>query len=232
MDKSLSIIVYSYDEGENAPSVVGEAFEFLEKNGIEGEVVFVNDGSRDLTEDLLSNFMHNEKFKYLKHLNNMGIGAAIKTGLGRAGMTWVTAIPGDGQISPDELGKMLEAAGEADLVVSRFPERFRTADDVVRRVFSVGFHLSCQLVMGGGWGMDGVWLSKTGEVSALPVVSRSFVANIEIPLRLIRAGARWKRVDLKVRRRTRGRSKIFSFGRIVGVGGEILTAGYAMKFKK
>jgi len=58
MDKSLSIIVYSYDEGENAPSVVGEAFEFLEKNGIEGEVVFVNDGSRDLTEDLLSNFMH------------------------------------------------------------------------------------------------------------------------------------------------------------------------------
>jgi len=225
MHDSLSIIIYGYNEAENAARTVAEALEFIEARGLDAEVLFVDDGSTDGTKQSLEGFMDNIRFKYLKHDTNKDIGEAIRTGLGSAAKAWVTALPADGQISPHELGKLLDAAPGVSLVVSRFPRRFKTADDLVRRLFSVGFHALCQAFMGGGWGMDGVWMARVDEVREMSFVAHTFVANIEIPVRLIRSGQNWSRVDLEVRRRPGGRSKIFSFGRIVKVAGEIVKTG-------
>jgi glycosyltransferase involved in cell wall biosynthesis len=225
METSLSIIIYGYNEAENAVGTVTEAIEFVEARGLDAEVLFVDDGSTDRTRQVLDDFIKNRKIAYLSHRNNMGIGEAIRTGIGAAQKAWVTALPADGQVPPREIGKLLDAIEGVSLVVSRFPGRFKTADDLIRRIFSIGFHLFCQAFMGGGWGMDGVWMARVDQVRDMGFVSRTFVANIEIPVRLIRSGEAWRRVDLEVRPRAGGRSKIFSAGRILKVGSEIVKTG-------
>jgi glycosyltransferase involved in cell wall biosynthesis len=225
MENSLSIIIYGYNEGENAARTVAEALELVETRGLDGEVIFVDDGSTDHTSRALEDFTRSKRIIYLSHEYNKGIGSAIKTGLAAARKAWITALPADGQVPPGELAKILDAAAGVTLVVSRFPRRFKTADDLVRRFFSIGFHAFCQVAMGGGWGMDGVWMARADRVRDLDFLSRTFVANIEIPVRLIRSGETWRRVDLEVRPRAGGRSKIFSAGRILRVGAEILKAG-------
>lgn len=229
MCRSVSIILYGYNEGENAPSMVEEAFDYLDKSSLEGEVVFVNDGSSDETEERMRDFSGESRFRYLSHGTNRGIGAAIRTGIAGSEKDWIAALPADGQISPHELKKMVDASSGVALVVSRFPERFKTADDMIRKVFSTGFHLMCRLFMGGGWGMDGVWMARREDLVAAAFASETFVANIEIPVRLIRSGVKWKRVDIQVRRRAGGSSKIFSPGRIMRVAGEIVKIGYMIK---
>ena len=234
MDPLLTIIIYGYNEKESAALLVEESFDFFDSGPIEGEVVYVDDGSTDGTARSLEKYLDTGRFHFCRHEANRGIGAALSTGIPHARGTWVTALPADGQISPHEVKTMLEALSDQDvsLVISHFPRRFETADDMVRRVFSTGFHLMCQVIMGGGWAMDGVWMARTGLVRDLSFLSGTFVANIEIPVRLIRSGAKWKRVALNVRRRESGSSKIFSFGRIVRVGREIAKTGVKIRLTK
>lgn len=80
------------------------------------EVIVVDDGSPVPVEDLLEGL----PVKVLRHSENQGKGWALRTGLRaarEAGFRFAVTLDADGQHAPEDVPKMIEAAGERTLVV-------------------------------------------------------------------------------------------------------------------
>ena len=112
MKKTLSVIVPAYNEGES----IREVLEKLkhELAGIPHEIIVVNDGSTDRTADEARKV---SGIELLEHTENMGYGAAIKTGLRKARHEWILITDADGTYPSEGIRKLLEHAGDYDMVV-------------------------------------------------------------------------------------------------------------------
>ncbi|MEI6039832.1 MAG: HAD-IB family phosphatase [Candidatus Berkelbacteria bacterium] len=79
--QKLSVVIPAFNEEAIICHVIREALKPIEVT----EVIVVNDGSTDRTEEkVLKEFEKNKKFVYLKHKQNKGKGLALKTGLIKA----------------------------------------------------------------------------------------------------------------------------------------------------
>jgi len=111
----LVIIVPVYNEGVRSVATIKQILEVSKS-----EVVVVDDGSRDDSWDcLIRNFGKNKRVYLLKHIINLGKGAAMKTGVK---MAWklksdgVIFIDADGQHNPKYLPEFEKALGDNELV--------------------------------------------------------------------------------------------------------------------
>jgi len=77
INKKFSAVVPAYNEAERCEHVICE---LLKTDNLE-ELIFVNDGSTDNTETIVQKYKDNPLFVYIKHPNNLGKGAALKTGV-------------------------------------------------------------------------------------------------------------------------------------------------------
>lgn len=81
MDETkISIIIPSYNEATRFSKVLDECIKIKEA----GEIIFVDDGSTDDTEEKIKKYLTDKRFVYIKHKINKGKGAALKTGFKRA----------------------------------------------------------------------------------------------------------------------------------------------------
>jgi len=80
------------------------------------DLVVVDDGSGDSTAEIAQR----EGAKVLRHPINLGLGAALETGLEyarRKGYDQVVTFDADGQHNPKDISKLLKYLGEADVVI-------------------------------------------------------------------------------------------------------------------
>ena len=78
----LSIIIPSYNEEGNVAKCASVVSKLLSENGIDYELVFVNDGSKDRTWDIISNLARNdEHIVGVNFSRNFGKESAIFAGL-------------------------------------------------------------------------------------------------------------------------------------------------------
>ena len=79
----LSIIFPAYDEEKKIKDDVLRASSFLISEKIDGEIIVVDDGSNDKTFEIASDLKSKIKtdLKVIKHVTNLGKGAAIKEGI-------------------------------------------------------------------------------------------------------------------------------------------------------
>ena len=78
----LSIIIPSYNEEGNVARCASVVSKLLSENGIDYELVFVNDGSKDKTWDIISNLARNdEHIVGVNFSRNFGKESAIFAGL-------------------------------------------------------------------------------------------------------------------------------------------------------
>ena len=95
MIKSLSIIIPFFNEGDRISENLYKVKKFLQKNKtINFEIIYVNDGSSDTSEEKVKEFKKKIKSKksIIKLLNlrkNLGKGAALKYGVLKANNTWI-----------------------------------------------------------------------------------------------------------------------------------------------
>lgn len=85
--KTISIIIPCYNEEDSVPQLI-EKLQELEKS-LQGKYqysfLFVDDGSKDKTYDLLSGQLHRlQSAKIVKHEVNKNLGAALKTGISKS----------------------------------------------------------------------------------------------------------------------------------------------------
>ncbi len=125
----LSIIVPSYNEEESIPLFYKEVLltkEFFDSNNIELEFIFVDDGSRDKTAEVVKQLHEQDKRVHLVSFSrNFGKEAAIYAGLEKAKGDLVVLMDADLQDPPSLLPQMAAEirSGEYDIVATRRVDR-------------------------------------------------------------------------------------------------------------
>ena len=106
--KLLSVIVSCYNEEETVPLFYEEINKVSEKmDYLDFEFIFVNDGSKDKTLDILKKLHKNDKrVKYYSFSRNFGKEAAMYAGLCSSNGDYVTLMDADLQDPPSMLEEM------------------------------------------------------------------------------------------------------------------------------
>lgn len=125
MIKKLSIVIPAYNEARTIHLIL-DRIKNVQLNGIEKEVILVNDFSTDSTEEAILTYSKNNPsltINYYKHEVNMGKGAALHTGIKKATGEITIIQDADLEYDPEEYSLLLKPFlnGSADVVYgSRF----------------------------------------------------------------------------------------------------------------
>ena len=124
----LSIIIPAYNEEKVIGQVVNQIQAVINELGFKYEVLVVDDGSGDGT----ANLAREAGARVIQHPENIGNGAAIKTGIRKAKGNVIVMLDSDGQHPPEDIPRLLEKLGPYDMVVGA---RTKTSDTDLRRDF-------------------------------------------------------------------------------------------------
>lgn len=117
MDYKLTIIVPVYNEEYNLERVESELLEYMSIAKISTKVLFINDGSKDRSQELIEAICNrNEEFTYLTFKRNRGLSAAIKAGFDYTDTELVGYMDSDLQTSPKDFNILLDYIEDYDLV--------------------------------------------------------------------------------------------------------------------
>ncbi|MGB5812635.1 MAG: glycosyltransferase family 2 protein, partial [Polyangiales bacterium] len=155
----LSVVIFAFNEQSNIGPVLEELRTWLATHEPNSEVIFVDDGSSDGTAAAAAAVLAGSRHQIHSHVSNRGIGAALKTGVAAARGDWVTFLPADGQIAPDAIGQLRDAATQdgSDVVFSVYADR---DDGLHRKVLSAGVRNLILLVHGVQMRSDGPYLFR------------------------------------------------------------------------
>lgn len=129
---SLSIFMPAYNEEGNIAATIMDATKAVKTVTNNYEIIVVNDGSRDKTEEIVTGLARlDPHIRLINHSQNKGYGAAVKTGMKACRKDWIFFTDSDGQFHYDELKKFVIATQSADLVMGYRKKRM----DPFHRVF-------------------------------------------------------------------------------------------------
>lgn len=114
---AVSVIVPVYNESEAVSATLAAISDTLGKNKIEHEIIAVNDGSSDGSENIL-NQTRLPHLKVIHHPLNKGYGASLKTGVKAAKHPWLVITDADGTYPVEKIPDILEHAGDYDMVIA------------------------------------------------------------------------------------------------------------------
>lgn len=130
----VSIVVPVYNEEGNVAKLHQEIKEVCESNQYEYEIIFVNDGSSDRTEEICKTL---RPLKYIGLRRNFGQTAAMDAGIKAAQYEYIVTMDGDRQNDPSDIPMMIQYLEENDLdVVSGW--RKHRKDTVMKKFTSRG----------------------------------------------------------------------------------------------
>lgn len=124
--KKIELIVPCFNESEVLPLFYEETSKVMDKlDGYEYSYIFVNDGSRDNTLDIIKSFAEkDEKVKYISFSRNFGKEAAMLSGLRYSSADYVGILDADLQHSPELIPEMLLALEEGyDVAAAKRTDR-------------------------------------------------------------------------------------------------------------
>ena len=148
----LSIVIPAYNEAESLPVLVVQIQDLLKKHDYTAEVIFINDGSTDGTDDVLKQIVSEQNSDNL-HVHvihfrrNQGKAAGLMAGFKAARGEVVITIDADLQDDPTEIPKLLNQLhnGNYDVVSGwKYPRK----DPLEKRAFSFVFNRVTTLFTG------------------------------------------------------------------------------------
>jgi len=132
----LSVVIPVYNEEENLPHLWPELRSVLEPLGLTFEVVFVDDGSRDRSAELIRGFRDvDPRVRLVRLKANAGETAATDAGFKAARGRWVVTMDADLQNDPHDIPTLLSHLDRWDAVTGWRVNRGE-GDSLVRRISS------------------------------------------------------------------------------------------------
>ena len=102
----ISIVVPVKNESGNVTTLIQEIDDALKK--LNYEIIYVNDGSSDSTQnDLINALKINKRLRVINHKTSQGQSAALRTGVYASRSILIATLDGDGQNNPSDLPGMI-----------------------------------------------------------------------------------------------------------------------------
>ena len=123
---TLSIIIPCFNEGKILADTYQQLRAYLEQGAWHGtlpntwEIIFVNDGSSDDTDVVVTRLQaHDRRVRLCSYRHNAGQGQALQTGFADARGEWVFCVDADLDYGPEHIERFLKQAlqQDADIVV-------------------------------------------------------------------------------------------------------------------
>lgn len=117
--RNISIIIPSYNESESIPELFSRIDVVAKLNLLNIQIVFVDDGSTDNTEEKVFSFVFKnvKDISYIKFRRNLGKSEALSEGVRKAKYDLILTMDSDLQDQPEEVMKLLNKMDEGyDLV--------------------------------------------------------------------------------------------------------------------
>jgi len=113
----LTVVLPCFNEADNVADAVRAATRAARRCASSYEVIVIDDGSSDDTARITGELaVHDPNVRLVVHPENLGYGAALRSGIEAARMPWVLLTDADLQFDLGELENFLPAARNADLV--------------------------------------------------------------------------------------------------------------------
>lgn len=130
--RSLSVVFPAFNEEDNIVPAVQAALDELDVRGIPGEVIVVDDGSRDRTAAEVAGVARlDQRVRGVSHADNLGYGAALMRGVRESRCEHIFLTDADLQFDVRELERLEAYTDDYDIIVGY---RHRRADPLHRRV--------------------------------------------------------------------------------------------------
>lgn len=213
IEPELSVVVPVYDEAENVAALIGEIEAALA--GLDFEMVFVDDASRDRTFEVLRECqLHHPRLRVLRHGVNAGQSTALYHGILAARAPWVVTLDGDGQNDPKDILRLL---AERDALASNTKLfagwRHQRQDSWLKRQSSLIANTVRAALLGDETPDTGCGLKLIEREVFLRLPYFSHMHRF-LPALVRRAGHEVLSVPVGHRPRTRGRSKYGVWNRL------------------
>jgi len=139
MYTKFSAVVPSYNENTQFVKIVSELFKIPQLD----ELIFIDDGSTDQTQETVKQFQSDKRFIYIRLSKNKGKGNALKTGVQKAKNEIVLFLDADlGQITSRKIFKIVEPVllNEVDMSRGSFNrKRGRVTEFAVKPMMEILF---------------------------------------------------------------------------------------------
>ncbi len=182
------------------------------------EVIVVDDGSSDDSVAVLEALAARAPYlRIVRHPENRGYGAALRSGFEAATREFVFYTDGDGQYDPDELSVLVEAMRDDIGLVNGYKIRRadpfhrviigRTYQVIARRLFGISLRdVDCDFR-----------LIRTEFLRRIPLTFASGAIGVELVRRLQDAGCRMAEVPVHHYPRLHGRSEFFRIRHVINL---------------
>jgi glycosyltransferase involved in cell wall biosynthesis len=158
----LSLVMPCYNEEAVVERTIARLLAAFGKAGYELELVAVDNGSWDGTTGILQGLAkQNPAVVYHRVEKNEGYGNGVTAGFPLCAAPWVGLIPADGQVDPEDVVRVYEAAVAANQWVVAKVRRLFRMDGFRRKVVSIVYNLLVRVL----WpGLDSIDINGTPKI--------------------------------------------------------------------
>jgi len=142
----VSIVLPAFNEAQNLEEVVNECVEVFSSLPARFEIIIVDDGSSDGTSRIADKLASADpRIKALHHSQNLGYGAALRSGFVKADMEYIFFTDTDKQFRIHEIKKLTPLLDRAEMVIGY---RKKRQVPLHRRVYGRVFSALVRLLFG------------------------------------------------------------------------------------
>ena len=143
---SVSVVLPAHNEAENIRTTVEDCVAYLKNLDSDYEIIVVNDGSTDDTQNIVEELAStNSKVVLVNHPVNTGYGSALRSGFEKASCEYIFFMDSDGQFDINDLDRLLPLVSAKDVVIGYREDR---ADSFIRSLNAWLYGLYIYLTFG------------------------------------------------------------------------------------
>jgi len=216
--KEISVIMPALNEEKNILQAVNNSLKAFADYNINGEIIIINDGSKDNTGEIIKGEAArcSDKIKIVNHDTPKGIGASFWEGVDNSDADAVVMLPGDNENDPWEIFRYCSLLKDVDIVIPFLFNRevrpiFRNMLSFIYRfiintTFLVNFNYT-----------NGTVLYRKSVLKELKQRSNGFFFQTDILVRTVKRGYLFAEVPYRLGLRKEGISKAVSFPSLIQV---------------
>jgi dolichol-phosphate mannosyltransferase len=209
-DKAITVVMPALNEEQNIVAAVKATDKAFRDLNINGDIIVINDGSTDKTEELVRGLMRdNKNINIINHDSPQGIGASFWDGAKNAEGDAVILIPGDDEVNPHDALRYFPLLQQVDIVIPFVCNKEVRARS--RNIISSLFTLIINVTFGINLNYtNGTVIYRRSILANLAHYSGGFFYQAEALVKLIKRGYLFAEVPYYLQQRKFGTSTAIS----------------------